>query len=169
MSFRGGPRIPVAVVREQLVEWIERCYEGPAAFDFDAIVDDYLDRFGPTPVDKVPAGAFVQIVNTHRRDEPAAGGCPSWCEMEPGHPYASEDDDGRQYRHHGRSLSEHVNLTVEECAGEPLFTRPIGLFVCVDTDAMTAAEVRQLAAELLDDTDELDKVTDSDQWTEDEL
>lgn len=141
-------------------------------YRFDELVDSYIGKYGRRRFSEIGDNMVnvLELVEAHRIDTPVETPCPSWCEMEPGHRYHSTDDEGREYRNHGRRLGPHVDLTVEECAGEPLFTRPIRLFVSVDTDDMTAAEVRELAAELLNAADELDKVTNGgERWTEDEL
>jgi hypothetical protein len=114
---------------------------------------------------------FARFLQAHELERWPIGPCPSWCEHEAGHRWDSIDgDSNRQLRTHSRRLGQHVDLTVEEFTGEPLFSRPIGLWVSIDADAMTGAQVRALAAELLNAADELDKVTNGcDPWTEDEL
>ncbi len=97
--------------------------------------------------------------------------CPSWCELEPGHDFDSIDTDtGREsVRSHWRSLSTHVDLHLTEYDDVPLSATPAVLLFSVDSDDMTAAQVRELAAEVLNGADELDKVTGAVSWTEDNL
>jgi hypothetical protein len=142
-------------------------------YRFDELVDTYIKKYGAKQFSEIEDSMVkvLDLVDAHRIDMPVAGPCPSWCEMEHGHRYHSYDPEtGQEIRNHGRRLSEHVDLTLEEWSGEPLFSRPIVLMVSVDPDDMTAAQARELAAELLDAADELDKVTNGDdRWTEDEL
>ncbi len=97
--------------------------------------------------------------------------CPPWCEMELGHGWDDlPNDDGRRMRNHGRSLGEHVDMFMCEYEGVPLSGEPVGAYVSVDTDDRTAAELRALAAELLNAADDLDRVTGAgSDWTEDDL
>ena len=80
------------------------------------------------------------------------GACPAWCDLEPGHG-GPLDDPG--VRTHVRRLSEHVYMTlVEEVAANPPNTPAV--WVSVEPDDMTAAQLRMFAAELLNAADELD-------------
>ena len=51
-------------------------------------------------------------------------------------------------------------MTLQEYAGEPMTPESARLCVTADPDDMTAAQVRMLAAELLNAADELDALSD---------
>lgn len=164
------PRIPVEQVRDQLCAWIEHVGYDLDGFQVDEVVADYLQAFGPMPVGRVTAGDLVRITAAHRKERPAAGACPPWCDVD--HREVSDSIEratGRDVRDHSRTLSAHVELTLTEYEDEPLFSRPTLLMVCVDPEPLNAARVRQLAAELLDGADTVDKVTGGATWTEDRL
>ncbi len=98
--------------------------------------------------------------------------CPPWCELPAGHGWDSyETETGRELRGHGRGLGAHTGLGVTEYADEPGITGTPSLHVYVEeVKDWASADVRALAAELLNAADELDKVTSGDdRWTEDEL
>lgn len=171
MSKSSRPGTPVADIRAQLRTFAEEQGGEPgSAYLFDEMVGRYLSRFGAVPVDSVPTTSLFMLLLDHSVDGYAAGPCPSWCELVPGHGYASvEMDTGRDVRDHGRRLSTHVDLTLMEYQDAPLFSEPMRLFVSVDCDDMAAADVRTLAAELLNAADELDRAAGCDTWTEDQL
>lgn len=106
----------------------------------------------------------------HSVDRP----CPPWCTDTTGHGWGIENATGRQVRIHSRDLSDNASLVVDEYADESGVTRPPGIQVWVDgsTDGsrqFTSTEVRQLAADLLNATDDLDRITGAVPWTEDQL
>ena len=83
------------------------------------------------------------------------GACPAWCELDDEEHGDDPYDPG--VRTHAHQLSEHVQLTlVEDVAANP--PNAPSVYVCVDPDDMTAAQVRMLAAELLNAADELDEL-----------
>ena len=80
--------------------------------------------------------------------------CPAWCELDDGHGWDLNDPGVRT---HSRHLSEHVHLSLlEDVAANP--PNAPAVWVNVDPHDMTAAQVRMLAAELLNAADELDEL-----------
>ncbi len=111
-------------------------------------------------------------MNTLSYDNPLHRPCPSWCELAPGHDWDSiETATGRELRGHGRTLGRHASLFLTEYADEPGLCQPtvLGIYVEEAKD-WTATEVRELAAELLNAADKLDRFTGAgSDWTEDDL
>lgn len=151
----------IETIRGDLRYLIEQ-FESPGHFRFDDLVDNYVQRYGLRQFSEIGAEmpAVLDLLMEHRIEQaPVDRPCPAWCELEPGHRWDSYDSEtGREERGHGRQLGKHTSLAQTEYE-DATPSDPAGLSILVDqVELFTAAEARQLAAELLNAAEELERV-----------
>lgn len=146
----------------ELRDFIE-CRQLIGQYRIDALVETYMNTYGPVPVVHVDPFELELAVRKHCVPIPTPAPCPQWCGLPPSHPYDALDVLDQPKRVHRIVLDEQVfpehYLVIEasEFAQHDGTVELLPPDVVIQLSAdLTAAEARMAAAALLNAADKLD-------------